>query len=101
MDRKDLNQRLGFRYVYRQVLEDLRSRSLTPDCYERKLEDAMLSGFEMLESNRIELLNDSDEALDAEDDIKIVDMHMVIGAPIDRKKGDSLKLEIVKLPKIA
>ena len=99
LDRPDLNQRLGFRYAYRQVLEDLRSKTLTTGCYEGKLEDSLRNGLEMVESNHIEILNESEDALDAEDDIKIVDMKMIIGGPVERKKGDLLKLEKMNLPK--
>ncbi len=99
LDRPDLNQRLGFRYAYRQVLEDLRSKTLTTGCYEGKLEDSLRNGLEMVESNHIEILNESEDALEAEDDIKIVDMKMIIGGPVERKKGDLLKLEKMNLPK--
>jgi len=41
LDRRELNLRLGFSYAYRQVLEDIRSKQLSQDCYERKLESAL------------------------------------------------------------
>ena len=39
------------------------------------------------------------EELEDEENIKIVDIQMTIGAPIDRKEGEQLKLEMMKLPK--
>ena len=51
----------------------------------------------MVESNHIEILNESEDALEAVDDIKIVDMKMIIGGPVERKKGDLLKLEKMNL----
>jgi hypothetical protein len=94
LDRSDLNQRLGFSYAYRQVLEDLRSKNLTPDCYEKKLESAITHGIESLETNRVEILNEKYfEELEDEENIKIIDIKMTIGAPIDRKEAELLKLE--------
>ena len=102
LDRQDLNLRLGFSYAYRQVLEDLRQKSLSQDCYERKLESALAQGIESLETNRVEILNESYfEELEDEENIKIVDIQMTIGAPIDRRECESLKLEMMNLPKLS
>ena len=41
------------------------------------------------------------EELEDEENIKIVDIQMTIGAPIDRKEGEQLKLEMMNLPKMS
>ena len=80
----------------------MRQKTLSQDCYERKLESALAQGIESLETNRVEILNEScfDE-LEDEENIKIVDIQMTIGAPIDRREGESLKLEMMSLPKLS
>lgn len=74
LDRNNQDQRLGFSYAYRQVLEDIRSKQLSPQCYERKLLSALTEGIESLEMNKLEILNESMEELEEEENIKIVDI---------------------------
>ena len=51
--------------------------------------------------NKVEILNDDEDQFDDDQDIKIVDMQMTIGAPIDRKEGERVKLENMRLPKFS